>query len=101
MAGVAGGWETWEWDETVFAGAASHYERGRVPDAPRLDDTLAAELQLDGSGRLLDVGCGPGTIALRLAHLFEEVVGLDPDAAMLSEAARLAGEREVSNARWV
>jgi hypothetical protein len=32
-----------------------------------------------GGGRLLDVGCGPGILTVRLAHLLEEAVGLDPD----------------------
>lgn len=44
---------------------------------------------------------GRGVIALRLAHLFDSVVGLDPDAGMISEAARLAKERRVLNASWV
>lgn len=58
-------------------------------------------LQLDGRGRLLDVGCGPGIIALRLAHHFEEVVGLDADADMLAEAGRRAAELVIENTRWV
>jgi SAM-dependent methyltransferase len=95
------GHETWQWDATLFAGAAPHYVRGRLPYAPRLAEVLADTLGLDGRGRLLDVGCGPGTIALLCAHLFENVVGLDPDPGMLAEAARLAREREVMNASWV
>ena len=59
------------------------------------------ELGLDGSGRLLDVGCGPGILTVRLAHLFEEAVGLDPDAAMLAEGRRAAEERGITNIRWV
>jgi SAM-dependent methyltransferase len=66
-----------------------------------LADALAEALHLNGRGRLLDLGCGPGVVTLRLAHLFENVVGLDPDADMLSEAARLAEQQGVSNARWV
>jgi SAM-dependent methyltransferase len=95
------GWESWEWDETLFAGAAPYYEQGRPPYAEGLADALADVLALDGRGRLLDVGCGPGVVALRLAHLFEEVVGLDPDAGMIAEAARLAAERGITNASWV
>ena len=44
-----------------------------------------------GNGRLLDAGCGPGVLTVRLAHLFGQVVGLDPDAAMLAEGCRAAG----------
>ena len=51
------------------------------------------ELGLDGSGRLLDGGCGPGILTVRLAYLFEEAVGLDPDAAMLAEGRRVADGR--------
>lgn len=78
----------WEWDETLFAGSAPYYERGRVPYAPGLAGALAEMLGTDGRGRLLDVGCGPGTIALRLRHLFAEVVGVDPDPGMIEEARR-------------
>jgi SAM-dependent methyltransferase len=90
----------WRWDETLFKGAAAYYDRGRLPYAPGLADVMAEALRLDGRGRLLDVGCGPGTVALRVAHLFEAVVGLDADAQMLEEASRLASERDVRNAAW-
>jgi SAM-dependent methyltransferase len=101
VEGQAGGWETWEWDESLFAGAAEYYEQGRLPYAPGLADALAEHVGLDGSERLLDVGCGPGTVTLRLASFFKDVVGVDPDRAMLVEAARLADERGVRNAAWV
>jgi 2-polyprenyl-3-methyl-5-hydroxy-6-metoxy-1,4-benzoquinol methylase len=98
VAGVSG---DWVWDETVFAGAACHYEQGRLPYPPGLAEAMRTALDLDGTGRLLDVGCGPGTVALRVAHLFAEVVGLDPDAGMIAEAKRLATERGAANASFV
>jgi SAM-dependent methyltransferase len=98
---ASGGWQTWSWDESLFAGAARHYEQGRLPYAPGLADAFARNLALDGQGRLLDVGCGPGTVALRLAPLFEAVVGLDPDPEMLDCASRAAAERGIANATWV
>ena len=61
---------------------------------------LRDELRLDGRGRLLDVGCGPGSLTLLLAPLFEEVVGVDRDPGMIAEAARQAAQRGVGNARW-
>ncbi|MFJ6616805.1 class I SAM-dependent methyltransferase [Kitasatospora sp. NPDC091335] len=89
----------WTWDETLFAGTAAHYTRGRVPYAPGLAEALAGALGLDGRGRLLDVGCGPGTLALELAHLFAEVVGVDPDAGMIAEARRAGAAEPVVT--WV
>ena len=90
----------WEWDETLYAGSAAHYPRGRVAYPQAMADALRDELGLDGRGRLLDVGCGPGPAALLLAGLFDEVVGVDADADMLAEAAREAGRLGVANARW-
>jgi SAM-dependent methyltransferase len=89
------------YDPTIFEGSAAHYRSGRPPYSPQLEAVLAEELGLDGSGRLLDGGCGPGILTLRLAHLFEEAVGLDPDAAMLDEGRRVARELGISNVRWV
>ena len=50
---------------------------------------------------MIDVGCGPGTVALTLAGLFAEVVGVDPDPDMLAEGARLATARGIEHVRWV
>ena len=94
-------WETWEWDETLFEGCAPYYEQGRPPYAPGLADALRDALGLDGHGRLLDVGCGPGRVTLLLAHVFDEVIGLDPDHGMVAEAERRADEQHVANARFV
>jgi SAM-dependent methyltransferase len=92
----------WEWDDTLFSGTAAYYQRGRLPYAPGLADVLAKVLKLDGRGRLIDVGCGPGTLALSLAHVFSEVVGVDPDSGMIAEATREAAERAVSGKQeWV
>ena len=45
----------------------------------------------------VDVGCGAGVLAGKLAPLFARVVGIDADEGMAATAtARLAGERHVS-----
>jgi SAM-dependent methyltransferase len=89
------------YDPTIYQGAAVHYRRGRPAYSPQLEAVLAEELGLNGSGRLLDAGCGPGILTLRFAPWFEEAVGLDPDLAMLAEGRRLADERGMPNVRWV
>lgn len=91
----------WEWDSTLFQGSAAYYERGRLPYAAGFAETLADALALDGRGRLLDVGCGPGIVLLPMAGFFTEAVGVDPDRDMLAEAERQATRRGVTNARWV
>jgi SAM-dependent methyltransferase len=89
------------YDATIYQGAAAHYRQGRPPYSPELEAVLTEELDLDGSGRLLDAGCGPGILTVRLAHLFEDAVGLDPDPAMLAEGRRVAAERGITNIGWV
>lgn len=91
----------WEWDETLYRGSAPFYARGRPPYAPDLAGALADLLSLDGRGRLLDVGCGPGVLTLPLAPFVAEAVGVDPDPGMLAEAARRADALGIGNARWV
>ncbi len=89
------------YDPTIYLGSAAHYRYGRPAYSPELEGTLTRAAGLDGSGRLLDAGCGPGVLTVRLAHLFEQAVGLDPDADMLAEGRRAAEEKGVTNIRWV
>jgi SAM-dependent methyltransferase len=89
------------YDPTIYLGAAPHYRSGRPPYSPELEAVLTREAGLDGTGRLLDAGCGPGVLTVRMAHLFEQAVGLDPDAGMLAEGRRAAGENAAGNIRWV
>jgi SAM-dependent methyltransferase len=89
------------YDPTIYLGAAAYYRSGRPAYSPELEAVLTRELGLDGSGRLLDAGCGPGVLTVRLAHLFGQAVGLDPDAGMLAEGGRAAEESSITNIRWV
>jgi SAM-dependent methyltransferase len=89
------------YDPTIYLGSAAHYRSGRPAYSPELETVLTHEAGLDGTGRLLDAGCGPGVLTIRLAHFFEQAVGLDPDAAMLAEGRRAAGEKGAARIRWV
>jgi len=84
----------------LYAGAAEFYARGRLAYPRELADRLTEVMGLDGSGRLLDVGCGPGSLTLLLAGSFEQAVGIDADGDMVREAARLAAAAGVSNVLW-
>jgi SAM-dependent methyltransferase len=74
------------YDESLFAGAAPHYARYRVPYPSKLIADIVAHYGLDSKGRLLDLGCGPGTLTLPLSPHFESVLALDIDASMIDEA---------------
>jgi SAM-dependent methyltransferase len=52
--------------------------------------------------RVLDVGCGPGSITLGLAEVVApgEVVGVDLQRTQVERAQKLAAERGVTNARF-
>jgi len=93
---------TWSWDPSLYAGSARYHPVGRVPCPREIADRLQAELALDGRGRLLDVGCGPGSLTLLLAPLFGEAIGVDADPDMPGPQ-RIAIEAGSSNAaptRW-
>src|SRR5690349_23730188 len=50
-------------------------------------DMVAHKFNLDGTGRLLDLGCGTGQLAIPFSSYFEEVIGLDPEPEMLEQSA--------------
>jgi SAM-dependent methyltransferase len=89
------------YDPTLYLGSAAHYRYGRPAYSPELEAFLTRETGLDGNGRLLDAGCGPGVLTVRLAPLFALAVGLDPDADMLAEGFGAAEAKRVMNIRWV
>jgi len=41
----------WVWDESLYAGSSSYYDRGRVPYPQGLHDAFAAVTDLRGSPR--------------------------------------------------
>jgi SAM-dependent methyltransferase len=89
------------YDPTIYRGSARYYAPGRPPYSRELVSTLTDEVGLDGTGRLLDVGCGPGILTVELAPSFGEAIGLDPDADMLAEGERRARDAGIDNIRWV
>jgi SAM-dependent methyltransferase len=66
-------------------------------ERPDLDAYVAIAQEL-GARRVLDVGCGTGTLALLLAARGFDVVGVDPAAASLAVARAKPGAERV---RWL
>jgi SAM-dependent methyltransferase len=85
-----------DYDPIQYLGSAPHYLSGRPPYSAELGGVLAEELGLDGTGHLLDVGCGPGVLAVQLAPLFGQVTAIDPDLDMIAEARRHASANGVT-----
>jgi SAM-dependent methyltransferase len=90
-----------DYDPTQYRGSAPHYLAGRPPYSAELGAVLAGELGLDGTVHLLDVGCGPGVLAVQLAALVERVTALDPDADMLEQARAHAASSGVARIEFI
>jgi len=69
----------------------------RPPYAPALYDALLDAIP--GRRRALDLGCGPGKIAIVLADHFARVTALDPSGAMI-DAGRRADAGRHGNIAW-
>ena len=87
-------------DPFLYRGCAEHYLRGRPSYSEQLGEVLTRELGLNGNGTLVDIGCGPGVLAVQLAALFDDVIGIDPDAEMLAEAERHAVANRHPHIAW-
>jgi SAM-dependent methyltransferase len=82
------------WDQSGGAGQGRQY-------AARFEELAASGVDMHGEAtrctlvqpppaRVLDAGCGTGRVAIRLAELGFDVVGVDVDPSMLTEAAAAA-----------
>ncbi|HWK39748.1 MAG TPA: methyltransferase domain-containing protein [Hyphomicrobium sp.] len=82
-----------------FTSAIPHYINGRPPYSERLVERLAREAHLGRHSRVLDLGCGPGSLTMLLARHCDTVIGIDADPAMI-EAARSAANAEGASVEW-
>ncbi len=71
------------------------FYRHREPYPTAFFETVAARLKLSHQTRLLDVGCGPGSLAIGFAPYVGSATAIDPEAAMLSAARLAAAEANV------
>lgn len=59
------------------------------------------KFQLNGKGRLLDIGCGPGVLAVPLSKYFDDVLAVDVDPGMIQEGKNKAEEARIKNIAWI
>jgi SAM-dependent methyltransferase len=83
-----------------FAGAAPYYKH-RAPYAAEALGFVRDTFALDRASRVLDLGCGPGKLAIPLSSMVGEVVAVDPEEAMLAEGRKAAAEAGRGNLRWL
>jgi ubiquinone/menaquinone biosynthesis C-methylase UbiE len=83
--------------EDRFARTAARFVAQQDARAGELAERVRAFLVASGEERALDVGCGAGALALALAPLVREVVGVD----RVPELLALARERAPENATFV
>ena len=83
--------------EDRFARTADRFAAQQDARAGELAERVRAFLAASGDERALDVGCGAGALALALAPLVREVVGVD----RVPELLALARERAPENATFV
>lgn len=86
-------------EDDLFKGTAAYYAKYRRTYPKPVIDYLIQRYGLDGTGRLLDAGCGTGQVFCGLASHFEDVLAIDPDPEMVVYAQRAANERNLSNVR--
>ena len=86
-------------DPHRFRHAAAYYVAGRPPYPPALIRRVVELSAVRRTDRLLDLGCGPGILAVAFAPFVAEVIGMDPEPEMLRDAQERA--RNVQNVRFV
>lgn len=86
--------------EDLFKGTAHYYSRYRSIYPASLIRFLVERFSLDGSDRMLDLGCGTGQLAHRFSDWFEGIVGIDTEPEMIDEAIRLSKVIRVQNVEW-
>jgi trans-aconitate methyltransferase len=78
-----------------FQSTAAYYLAGRPAYAPRLIERVIDLCDLRETDKVLDLGCGPGQLAIAFAPFVGSVTAMDPEPEMLRVAAMAAAEAGV------
>ncbi len=78
-----------------FRSTVPYYAAYRAPYPQRLVELVAAAVCLTPRHRLLDLGCGPGMLAIAFAPRTAETIAMDPEPEMLRAASMAAAAKSV------
>ena len=79
-----------------FASTVEFYARYREPYPRRFFQKVAEQITFHGDETLLDIGCGPGLLAIGFAPFVGSCTGLDPEPGMITAAKAAAAEAGVA-----
>jgi len=79
-----------------FSSTVPFYVEGRLDYPKRLIENVARWIGFGAGERVLDLGCGPGFLAVSFAELGYAATGIDPNRAMLAAATELAAQCHVA-----
>ncbi|MBO0886980.1 MAG: class I SAM-dependent methyltransferase [Acidimicrobiales bacterium] len=85
----------------LYRGTAPYYDRYRPPYPKALLDDLLGRLPVTGNGKLADLACGTGQVALPLAPHFAEVWAVDQEEELVAYGRSKAEGEGVSNITWL
>ena len=85
-------------DAAFWDGIAEEYARKPVADPAAFERKIAiTEARLGAHAEVLDIGCGTGSLALRLSKSARHVHGLDASQEMIRIARGKAGAQDATN----
>ena len=83
------------YDPRRFRTTVPYYSRYRLPYPDSLIARVTEIVGLKPGDRVMDLGCGPGLLAIPFARMGMRVVGIDPEPDMLEAARTAASEAGV------
>jgi SAM-dependent methyltransferase len=84
----------------LYRGTSADYDRFRLRYPAALFEDLCRRTAVTGTGRLLDLACGPGTVTFSLCDRFAEVCAVDLEPDAIAFAASKADALGVRNVEW-
>jgi SAM-dependent methyltransferase len=84
-----------------FSGTERFYAEHRPDYGEAAVEYVVDRFGVDGTARVLDLGCGAGQLTLPLAAHAGRVVGMDPNPEMLAAGRERAAVADVETVEWV